>query len=401
MATFAYQALSANGGQTRGKIDADDEVAAQRALEAQGLIPLEVSAAEAGWRGDRVPRAQVLAFSRSLAGLLSAGVPLSRALTVIEREATHTAARNAWARIHSEVKDGNSLAEALSRASAAQPGLFAPVFIAMVKAGETGGFLAVVLDQVADYLERQRELTNRVVTALVYPALLLTIAGGVVTFLLIWFIPRFAELFASFHRELPPLTLLIQAVSHLLVHYGWIVLLVVLGGVFAGRKLLATEAGGRWWEDLMMRLPGIGEVRTGLARVRFCRMLGTLLGAGVPLLNALSVARETVGSRSLASALNEAGERIRQGSSLTAGLAGLDALLPPTAREALAVAESSGRLPQELLRLADTGERDLDRRLRTLVALAEPLLLLLMASIVGTIVIGMLLPIFDLWSAIK
>jgi type II secretory pathway component PulF len=279
--------------------------------------------------------------------------------------------------------------------------LFAPVFIAMVKAGETGGFLALVLDQVADYLERQRELTNRVATALVYPALLLTIAGGVVTFLLVWFIPRFADLFASFHRELPPLTRLIQYVSGLLVHQGWIVLLAIVAVVWGGRRLLATPRGARLWEDFFMRVPGIGEIRTGLARVRFCRMLGTLLNAGVPLLAALGVAREAVGSQTIAAALAEAGERIRQGTSLTAALADLQALLPPTAREALAVAESSGRLPQELLRLADTGERDLDRRLRTLVALAEPLLLLLMASIVGTIVIGMLLPIFDLWSAIK
>lgn len=398
MPTYTYEALAFDGATRAGTIDADDRAAAQRSLENQGLVPVQLAEAKlGGLLGTRVPRAQVLAFARSLGGLLAAGVPLSRALTVIEREATHPAARAAWSAIHARVRDGGTLAEAMS----AQPGLFAPVFIAMIRAGEAGGFLEAVLEQVADYLERTRELTSRVVTALVYPALLLTIAGSVVTFLLIWFIPRFAELFASFHRDLPPLTRLIQGASTLLVHHGWILVVAALAIFFCGRAWITSPGGSLAWERIQLRLPGFGEVRSTLARVRFCRMLGTLLKAGVPLLPAMSVAREAVGSAVLAATLLDATERVRQGEALTASLSGAGAMLPAGALEVLAVAESSGRLPQELLRLADAAERDLDRRLRTLVALAEPLLLMLMASIVGTIVIGMLMPIFDLWSAIK
>lgn len=403
MATFTYSALALDGQTRTGRIDADDQVAAQRAIEAQGLVPVAVQAAVAtGSRAARVPTAQVLLFARSLGGLLAAGVPLSRALTVLEHEATHPGAKAAWSAIHGRIRDGASLADAM----AAQAGLFPPVFLAMVRAGEAGGFLGVVLDQVADYLEKSRELIGRVTSALVYPCLLAFIATAVVGFLLVWFIPRFATLFASFHRELPFITQLIQQASCFLVHYGWLILLGLAGAWFGGKALLATPRGAEVWERLQLRLPVLSTIVSTLARVRFCRMLGTLLNAGVPLLTALKVAREAVGSVVLANALADATERIRQGTALSAALRSgpghpLGAMLPATALEVLAVAESSGHLPKELLRLADTSERDLDRHLRTAVSLAEPLLLLMMAGIVGTIVVGMLMPIFDLWSAIS
>ncbi len=398
MPAFAYTAIAADGSLREGAIEADDAIAAQRALDAQGLVPTRVAPAVGGGLfGSRVPAAQVLAFARSLGGLIAAGVPLARALAVIEREANHAGAKAAWSTINAKVRDGSSLADAM----AAQPGLFPPVFIAMVRAGEAGGFLELVLDQVADYLERTREMKGKVLTALIYPVLLATIAGGVVAFLLVWFIPRFADLFASFNRELPLLTRIIQHASNLLLHHGWILVVAAVAAAFGFKALINHPQGRLMWERLRLGLPAIGPVTATLARIRFCRMLGTLLKAGVPLLNALKVARETVGSQVLADALGDATEKVRQGDSLTAALAGLGSMLPASALESLAVAENSGRLPQELMRIADTSEKDLDRNLRTLVALAEPLLLLIMATVVGTIVVGMLLPIFDLWSAIK
>jgi general secretion pathway protein F len=257
------------------------------------------------------------------------------------------------------------------------------------------------LEQVAEVLERQQELTGRVTTALVYPVLLAVIASGVVIFLLMWFIPRFADLFASFHRELPLLTRLVQGVSKALVEHGLVLLMVLAAAVFASRALLAHPAGAAAWDRLRLRIPLYGPVLLAFGQVRFCRMLGTLLKSGVPLLQALAVARGAVGSPTLSAQLAAAGERIRQGVALAPALAQVGGLLPPAAQEAIAVAEAAGRLPQELLRLADQAERELDRRLRTLVALAEPLLLLTMAAVVGTIVVGMLLPVFDLWNAIQ
>jgi type II secretory pathway component PulF len=403
MPAFSYTALAADGSVRNGRLDADDAVTAQRAVEALGLVPTAVTVATTGGMlGSRVPQAQVLAFARSLGGLLAAGVPLSRALLVLEREASHAGAKAAWSAIHARVRDGDALAEAM----AAQSGLFPPVFIAMVRAGEAGGFLGVVLDQVADYLEKSRELIGRVTSALVYPCLLAVIASAVVSFLLVWFIPRFATLFDSFHRQLPLITRIIQQASGFLVHYGWLLLLVIVVGVIAVRAAIAKPRGAEVWERIQLRLPVIRTVRSTLARVRFCRMLGTLLTAGVPLLTALKVSREAVGSVVLAEALTEATERIRQGTPMSEALRHdaphpLVAMLPGTALEVLAVAEDSGQLPKELMRLADASERDLDRHLRTAVSLAEPLLLLLMAAIVGAIVVGMLMPIFDLWSAVS
>ncbi len=398
MPSFAYQALTADGRPENGVIEADDRLGALRAVEARGLVPTGMKeAGPQGVIGSRVPAAQVLAFARSLGGLLAAGVPLSRALTVIERESTHPAARAAWGRIHTRVKDGGSLADAM----AGEAGLFQPVFIAMVRAGESGGFLSVVLEQISEYMERSRELSSRVVSALIYPILLAVIASAVVCFLLVWFIPKFADLFASFNRDLPLITQIIQGASGLLLHYGWIVVMAAVAAALCARAALARPAGQLVWERLQLRLPGIGAAKSTLARVRFCRMLGTLLTSGVPLLSAMKVAGGAVGSQVLSQALRESAEKVRQGAPLTASLASVGSMLPASALESLSVAESSGRLPQELLRLADTSEKELDRSLRTLVSLAEPLLLLVMAAIVGSIVIGMLMPVFDLWSAIE
>ncbi len=397
MPVFVYQALTATGQRCRGTIEANDPLAAQSLLEDSFLVPITIDQGPGGDGGPRPAPAQVLGFTRSLAGLLAGGVPLSRALTVIEQETVDRRTRALWSDIHHRVRDGSSLADAL----AAHPHVFSAVFIAMVRSGETGGFLDTVLEQVADYMERQRELRSKVTAALVYPSLLALVSAAVVLFLLLWFIPRFAELFASFGQELPLLTRTIQHLSSSLLAHGWLLAGLVIGGAGAGHALLRHPRWNNLWQRLRLGLPGLGPVILVAARVRFCRMLGTLLHAGVPLLNALDVARATIGNRVVEGGLGTVLERVRHGDSLRRAFDDLDRLLPDTSREVLAVAEDAGCLPRELLRLAETGDRDLDRRLRSLAALLEPLLLLVMATIVGLIVIGMLLPIFDLWSAVS
>lgn len=397
MAGFAYTALTADGQLRRGHIEADDAVAAQRQLELQQLIPTEVTAHRRQGSGQRLPQAQVLHFTRSLAGLLKSGVPLSRALSVIERETKHAAARENWSDIHARVRNGADLADAL----AAQDAVFPTVFIAMVRAGEAGGFIDVVLEQVASYIDRQRDLRGRLLSALAYPVLLAVIACSVVGFLLVWFIPRFADLFASFDHALPLLTQWIQALSFALVNHSVSIVIALVLVAIALRFAFMHAYGRALWDRWRLRLPLMGPISSGMARVRFCRMLGTLLGAGVPLLSALKVSGETLGNALMHDALEAATEAVRQGTALSVAIQKIPDLLPSSALETIAVAEASGRLSEELLRLADSGETELDRRLRTMVALVEPLLLLGMAIVVGTIVIGMLMPIFDLWSAVK
>jgi type II secretory pathway component PulF len=271
----------------------------------------------------------------------------------------------------------------------------------MVRAGETGGFLDVVLGQIADFRSRERDLKSKVSGALVYPTVLVVLAACVLTFLLIWFIPRFSQIFAEFGATLPALTQGIIMASEITRKYGVLVIIGAALLVLVGRRALKSEAGRRFLERTLLRVPALGRVLARFSLVRFCRMLGTLLGAGVSLVTALRVAREAIGNQTLSDAVNQSIEEVQQGKALARSLASCHQLFPATAIEMIAVAEESSRLDQELLRLAAAYEADLDRQLRMLVALVEPLLLFLMAAVVGTVVIGMLLPIFTLQEYIR
>jgi type II secretory pathway component PulF len=345
----------------------------------------------------RVSQADVEAFSRELANLLAAGVSLSRALQILSREASHAAARKQWSAIHDDVVGGTPLADALAKFGQSFP----PVHVAMVRAGETGGFLDVVLGQIADFRSRERDLKSKIRGAMVYPSVLVVLAGGVLVFLMTYFIPRFSGVFAEFGAALPPLTQAIVATSHIVTRYGLLVVIAAALAVMVVRRALKSEAGRRFMERTMLSVPAVGRVLARFALVRFCRMLGTLLGAGVPLVTALRVAREAIGNQTLADAVNLSIEDVQQGRPLAKSLAPCERLFPATAIEMIAVAEESSRLDQELLRLATVYETDLDRQLRMLVALAEPVLLFIMAAVVGTVVIGMLLPVFTLQEYIR
>ena len=336
-------------------------------------------------------------FTRLLSSLLSAGVPLSRALVILMKEAATPVAGAQWKQIHDLVVDGLSLAEAMSRS----PKTFPRVYVAMVEAGETGGFLDVVLGQIADFQAREKEMRGKVLTALLYPVILLVLALGVLIFLLVFFIPRFQTIFTGFGAELPLLTQLIVSTSEILRSWG-IVLALGLGiGLFFLRTWFMSEQGRRVWEGLMLKAPVIGPLVAQFSMSRFCRMLGTLLGAGVPLVNGLNVARRSIGNQILVDAVTNSIERVKEGKQLGPSLGDCRMLFSGATLEMIAVAEESGRLDQELVRIANVTEGDLDRQLKTAVALAEPLMLFLIAGFIGVIFIGMVIPIFSLQDHIK
>jgi type II secretory pathway component PulF len=408
MATFFYNAIDVTGKSVQGKLTADTRAAALDELVGKGLVPVTVTGAESGNDAGvggfggrlfkpRVSAAHVESFTRELANLLSAGVPLARALAILHREASNPAAKAQWQQVHEDVTSGKPLADALAKS----PESFPQVYVAMVRAGETGGFLELVLNQIADFRAREAELTGRVKSAMVYPCVLALLAVCVLIFLLTFFIPRFAPIFEGFGAALPLLTQVIIKASNIIIHYGLFALLGVVVGVVLLLRYMKTDAGRRMSENVMLRLPGIGIVTARFALVRFARMLGTLLGAGVPLVMALRVAQEAIGNQTLSDAVGGAIEQVREGGSLSKSLSACKELFPASVVEMIAVAEESGRLDKELLRLATTYEAELDRRLRMLVALAEPMLLIVMAGLIGTIVVGMLLPIFNLQELIK
>jgi len=414
MPVFQYKALQASGGVAEGQIEAAGRQEAFQAMAGRGLRPVslaEVAGAKAAAAGGGNPFAglglfkgaqKVTAralenFTRLLSSLLAAGVPLSRALTILHKEAGNPAAKAKWKGIHDLVIDGMSLADAMARS----PETFPRVYVAMVQAGETGGFLDLVLAQIADFQAREKDLKSKVTAAMLYPMVLLFLAVAVLIFLLTFFIPKFQVMFQSFGGQLPLATRIIIGISHVMRHYGLFVTIGIVVFFLAVKNWLSSEKGRRIWEGLMLRLPLVGPLAAQFAMARFCRMLGTLLGAGVPLVQALSVARKSIGNQILVDAVSNSIERVQQGGQLGASLAACAGLFPSSVLEMVSVAEESGRLDVELIRIANVTEGDLDRHLRTAVAFAEPLLLFFIAGFIGTIFISMVLPIFQMQDYIK
>ncbi len=403
MSVYAYVALNKEGRRTAGTLMAESRAAAIAQIGRQGLHPVsldEATDAAAAARtaqatsasGVKVSHRSVEAFTRELANLLAGGVPLSRSLSLLRREASHPAARQLWGEIHDDVVGGTALADALAKF----PRSFSTVYVAMVRAGEAGGFLDVVLGQIADFRTREQDLKGKVKAAMVYPAILAVLAVAVLVFLLTFFIPRFSSIFQQFGGNLPALTVAIIAASNAVKQYGLFLAAGLVFAIVALRRAISTESGRRGVEVAMLSVPLLGRIIAHFALVRFARMLGTLVGAGVPLIASLRVAREAIGNQTLADTVLHAIEQVQRGSPLSRSLAENPKLFPPSVVEMVAVAEETGRLDKELLRLAAAYEADLDRQLRLLVAFAEPAMLFLMASVIGTVVVGMLLPIFSL-----
>lgn len=412
MPLFQYKAIQANGAMAEGTIEAAGRMEAFRQMETKGLRPVNLVESKNGngnkptspalpklsLPGSNKITARVLeTFTRLLSSLLAAGVPLSRALVILQKEATNPVANAKWKEIHDRVVDGMPLADAMSQS----PDVFPRVYVAMVEAGETGGFLDVVLGQIADFQSREKELRGKVFAAMFYPAILACLAIAVLVFLLVFFIPKFMPVFQGLGGNLPLITQVIIGVSGALRDYGLFMLGGLVVAVLSFQAWAKSPAGRRQWEGVILRSPIIGPLISQFAMARFCRMLGTLLGAGVPLVNGLNVARRSIGNQILVDAVTNSIERVKEGKSLGPSLADCRSLFSGPALEMISVAEESGRLDQELVRIAAETEADLDRNLKTAVALLEPMMLFMIAGFVGTIFIGMLLPVFELQQQIK
>ena len=410
MPHFQYKGLQANGTMTEGQLEAADRQGAFAQMAGLGLRPVSLAekagaAAETGFalpaslaafslrkRSAKVSGRELENFTRLLSSLLAAGVPLSRALVILHKESSSPAAGEKWKEIHDFVIDGMSLADSMGKS----PETFPRVYTAMVQAGETGGFLDLVLAQIADFQSREKELRSKVMAAMLYPCVLLVLAMGVLVFLLTFFIPKFQVIFKGLGAALPLPTQIVLGASYVMRSYGVFVVVGIVILLMLVKSWFASEKGRRVWEGLMLRIPIIGPLVAEFAMARFCRMLGTLLGAGVPLVQGLNVARKSIGNQILVDAVSQSIERVQQGGQLGASLAECKGLFPGSVVEMISVAEESGRLEQELVRIANVTEGDLDRQLKTAVAFAEPLLLFFIAAFIGTIFISMVLQIFTM-----
>ncbi len=422
MPIFEYKALATGGATTQGRVEAGGRAEAMGIIEDKGLTPLRLSEVGGGavvtrnaklavavpagtgvkkpafsFQSKKVPFAALEDFTRSLSSLLTAGVPLSRALTILYKETSNPPAAAKWRELHDAVIDGAPLATAMAKS----PEVFPRIYVAMVEAGEAGGFLDVVLAQIAEFQSREKELRAKVTAAMMYPAVLMTLATGVVIFLLVFFIPRFQTLFAGFNATLPLITRVIVGASDLLRHQGLYVLAAIAALAYFGRAWLRNDQTRRQLETALLRTPVIGPLMSQIAMARFCRMLGTLLNAGVTLVNGLNVARRSLGYQTLIDLVADSTERVKKGETLAGSLAENRALFGGSTLEMISVAEETGRLDTELVRLAGVTEVTLDRQLKTAVSLAEPLMLFAIAAVIGVIFIGMVIPIFAIQDQIK
>jgi len=398
MPDFAYTARDNTGRKVSGTISATSRREVVASLGKQALFPVEVKDAPAGSavrvkRGKKVKPQMMAVVYAQLADLLRSGVPLLRSLEVLKNQTSHAGLAEVLGDVHAAVEDGANVAEAMQQ----HPRAFSEMAISMVRAGAEGGFLEDALARVAQFTEQAQDLKSRTTGALAYPMFLAVVGVTVVTVLIIFFVPKFETMFERLRDrgELPALTEGLLFVSHKLGAFApFIVVGAFIGGYYAKNKL-STEAGRIWSDRLKLRLPAIGGIFQSLAVARFCRVLGTLLHNGVPILRSLEISTEAAGNRILGAAIGEAAENISAGQSLAKPLAA-SGYFPSEVVEMIAVAEESNTLETVLTSVADSLERRTFRRLEIMVRLLEPMMLLLLAGVVLVVVIALLMPVMKM-----
>jgi type II secretory pathway component PulF len=397
MPEFAYIARDLTGNRVEGTLAAGTEREAVATLSGRDLFPLKVASADGRViRGKGSPRvrARVMAATYSqLSSLLGSGVPLLRSIEIIRQQTPHKSLAQVLEDVHSRVEEGATLADAMAR----HPRAFGELATSIVRAGGEGGFLEEALDRLAKFTEQQDELKSRVIGALAYPMILFVLGTVVVNVLIIFFVPKFEGLFQRLRDrgELPAITDWLLWTSYTLQSYG---IFLVAGLVAVGlvlRTRLQTDEGRMWLDNLRLKVPVASSIYLSLAVSRFCRVLGTLLTNGVPIVRSLDISADSTGNRVLSSAVRDAAENISAGESLATPLQA-SGQFPVDVVEMIAVAEQSNNLETVLPHIAETLERDTWRRLDLFVRLLEPLMLLILAGVVLVVVIALLVPVLKM-----
>jgi general secretion pathway protein F len=398
MSQYAYVALTGAGQKVGGELEAENEAAALRVLEEKALFPVTVTVKGAqrtarARRGKGVRTRDVGTMYGQLADLIGSGVPLLRALDTLVKSTPSQNLVVILREIRNSVADGKSLNESMRQF----PDLFPTLHTSMVQAGERASMLQTVLMSLSGFLERLDELRSKVLGAMIYPALLVVVGLSVMVGALIFFVPKFEPLLASVPQSLP--TKAIFAMSVVVRSYWYVVAILLVCGIAALWTTLKTESSKRLMEHWRLKIPVVGTALRMVAITRFCRILGTMLANGVPLLQALHIAKGATGSTLMADRITEAAESVREGKSLTAPLAN-GGLFPEQVLAMLSVAEESNQLEKVLLQISDTVERRTNRQVDQAVRLVEPLILCVVAAAIGFLALGLLLPIFTMASSL-
>ena len=417
MAAYAFQALNASGRKTKGVIEADTERQVRAQLRDQGLIPVSVELAEEGGGPRSAPgsragsgpgsaplsafmrrlqtrgvgAADLALITRQLATLVSAALPIEQALFAVSEQTDKPRLQKLIMAVRSKVVEGYSLAEAMAE----YPHVFDKLFTAMVAAGERSGHLDEVLNRLADYTEQRNRLKGQLIQALVYPSILTLVAIGVIIFLLVSVVPQIVEQFSGLDQTLPPTTTFLLAVSEVLQNYGIYALVAILLGLVVGGQLLRKPERRDKFDAFVLKVPLFGRVIKGVNTARFARTLSILSASAVPLLDGLRITGRVLSNRAMQIAVEEACDRVREGSSLRAALAQTK-LFPPMMLHMIAAGEKSGELEQLLGRAADNQDRDFETTMNVALKIFEPALIVVMAGVVMLIVLAIIQPILQL-----
>ncbi len=403
MPVYEYTALDRAGKNVAGIIDADSSVAARQKLRASGKFPIEVKETTVKAKAEsaknfslpslfnRVTADDIHALTRQLATLLNAGIPLVGALDALMEQTTSSPLKKIIAQVKESVNEGNSLTVSLTK----HPKLFSNIYINMVRAGEASGSLDVVLERLAEFGEHQQALKGRFQAALVYPIFMAIIGSGVLFFLLSFVVPNLTRIFTEMKQVLPLPTTILLWFSGFMRSYWWAIVLLMVAIILGIKEFIKNPKGRYIWDTLKLRSPVIGQINRKIALSRFGRTLGSLLQSGVPLITSLQIVRNIVNNVLIGAVIDEIMEDIQAGKSLNFALS-RSIWFPPVFRQMVAVGEQSGDLEKMLHKIADAYEREVETRITGMTALLEPIMILLMAVIVGFIVISILLPIFEM-----
>lgn len=397
MAAFDYVAVDAGGRTVSGAVTATDETTARALLGKRRLMPLEVRPARTGAarmapsaKGGKLDARTLALTTRQLATLVSVA-PIEEALRTIALQADRPAVRRVLEGVHAGVMEGRRLSDAMSLQGQAFP----PLYRAMVSAGEASGALQPILERLADGLERDQQVQGKVITALVYPAVLAVVALGVITALMAFVVPKVVDQFDSMHQTLPLLTRLVIGVSHLMRDWGWLVILLIVAGGALGAVALRNPAVRLRADTLILKLPLIGRLTRDLHGAKMARTLSTMIAAGLPVLEGLTITARTVSNRRLRMATETMAEAVREGGGLSAAMRRAD-VFPPILVYMTASGESSGRLEPMMERAADYLEREFSTFTAVMLSLLEPAIIVVMGGVVALIVLSILLPILQI-----
>ncbi len=398
MPSFTYKAVNETGQQVSGVVTAENHQVALRMLDEQALFPISVEEGTAVGKSKltgsrrRVKLRYITVFYSQLADLLRAGVPMLRALDVLTKQNAHPVLTEVLKEVREDVAGGKTLADAMEQ----HPQAFKPLHAAMVRAGERGGFLEDVLSRLSMFAERQDELRNKLLGSMIYPCVLMVVGSGVVIFLLAVVVPQLRDYIPE--ECYNPMTHAVFGATDLLRDHYLVIIGSVVAAVLGVNWLLKTEFGKSVWARFQLRAPVLGKIVTMVAVCRFCRILGTMLHNGVPILQAINISKESAGNAILAGQVEKAGEAVRKGESLATKLGQSD-MFPPDIIDMMAVAEESNNMENVLIQIADANESRTARQIDLGVRLIEPLLLLVMAVVVLCIAVALLLPILTMSSA--